>query len=228
MTEPKPTEQPQTPESPVERVLGDEVLADARRRAERIRRRGRRDAERIRRQAEKEAQRVAEEILSEAHRRAEHSARMILATLDVEVHKATLNLKEEIVQACLEAAWRKLLRKDDYDYPAVVTRLAVSALARMPGREFILQVSNEDRDRLPEDLPRRIEEAVQREHHREVKVRLAAEPGRFAGGCVVLSADGRLRYDNSFEARRRRLQQQLRRTAAQALFGDEESDRDHH
>lgn len=227
MTEPTQPQQPPAPEASVEQVLGDEVIADARRRAERIGRRGQREAERIRKKAEKQAHEVAQAILDDAHQRAQHSAQMVLATLEVEAHKANLALREEVVQASLEAAWQKLLAKDDYDYPAALSRLAAAAVAQMPGEEFVLQLAQEDGDRLTDGLCERIEQAVRREKQREVKVRLSPEPSRFVGGCVVFSADGRLRYDNSFEARRRRLHQHLRQSAARALFADEETDRDH-
>jgi len=217
-------EEPKTsnPEAPaVEEVLGSEVLADAERRAERIRRRAQRSAEGIRQKAEEEARKVAEDILAEARRRGERTSRMILATVGVEAMKTHLALKEELISASLEEAWQRLLARNDYDYAAALVELGAAAVSRMPGEEFVLQLGEDDGRQDGEAVCRQIEQKVSTEWGRQVRVRLSPEHPPIAGGCVVLSADGRLRYDNSFEARRRRLHQQLRQMAARNLFSGE-------
>lgn len=222
MTEGSKAPVPDSETSAVEEVLGSEVIADAGRRSERVRRRGERDAARIRQRAEQEAQKAAQDILTEARRRAEQASQEVLATVEVEARKADLALKEEVIAACLEAAWQTLLAKDGYEYATVLVSLAASAIAQMPGEQFVLQVGDDDTERAGEDLCRRIEDAVSADRGRQVRVRLSPEHPHIAGGCVVFSADGRLRYDNSFEARRRRHYQQLRQLAARDLFGTEE------
>jgi vacuolar-type H+-ATPase subunit E/Vma4 len=215
-----PTESP-TP-TPVEELLGSEVIADAERRAERIRRRGERDAEQIHQSAEKEATEAAEAVLEDARRRAEQASEMVLATLGVEAQKVTLALKEGIVQRAVDAAWQSLLAKERYDYRGTLIQLASSAIGQMPGGEFTLQLGEEDRERVGEEVCRRIEEAVAAHGGRAVKVRLSPTYLRIAGGCVVTGENGRLRYDNSFEARERRMHEEVRRLAAQGLFGADE------
>jgi vacuolar-type H+-ATPase subunit E/Vma4 len=206
----------------VEEILGTEVLADAQRRAERIRRRGERDAEHIRESAQKEASQAAQAVLEDARRRAEQVSRMVLATLAVEEQKATLALKEEIIQKAVDAAWQKLLAKDGYDYRGFLVQLAASAVSGMPGEEFTLQLDEDDRERIREDVCRSIEHAVAVHGGRAVHVRLSPTYSSLGGGCVLTGENGRLRYDNSFEARRRRLHEVVRRRAAQELFGSEE------
>ena len=208
--------------TPVEELLGNDVLADAQRRAERIRRRGERDAEHIREAAEKEAKEAAEAVLRDARRRAEQVSQMVLATLAVEEQKATLSLKEEIIQKALDAAWQRLLAKDGYDYRGLLVQLAASAISQMPGEEFTLELGEGDRERIREDVCRSIEQAVAAHGGRAVKVHLSPTYSAIGGGCVVTGEKGRLRYDNSFEARRRRLHEEVRRQAAQELFGSEE------
>ena len=210
----------------VEEVLGSEVLADAERRAERIRRRGRRSAASIRQKAEEEARKVTRDILAQARRRGERTSQMVLATVGVEAMKTHLTLKEEVIGASLEVAWQRLLARNGYNYATVLVDLGAAAISRMPGEEFVLQLGDEDAERDGEAVCRQIEEKVSTEWGRHVQVRLSPEHPLIAGGCVVLSADGRLRYDNSFEARRRRLYQQLRRLAARDLFSMEDPNGD--
>jgi len=209
-------------QTPVEEILGSEVLADAQRRAERIHRRGERDAEHIRQAAEEEAKEAAETVLRDARRRAEQASQMVLATVGVEEQKATLALKEAVIQKALDAAWQSLLAKGAYDYQGALVSLAASAITQMPGEEFTLHLGEGDRQRGGEDLRRRIEEAVAAPGGRAVKVHLSPTYLSIAGGCVVTGEDGRLRYDNSFEARQRRLHEEVRRRTAQGLFGSEE------
>ena len=61
--------------------LFDEVMSDARTKAERTRRRGERDAEAARKKAAKDAQAAADKILDAARAEAESRRKQILATL---------------------------------------------------------------------------------------------------------------------------------------------------
>jgi len=211
-------------DSTVEEVLGSEVIADAERRAKRIRDRGQRDAERIRKRGEVDARKAAEDILTEANRRAELVKSQVLATLEVEKMKVELAAKEELISSCLRSAWEALLQKGSYDYASVLVELAVTAIARMRGDRFVIQLGEADRERVNNGLLDRIRSGLEARGGRPVEVRPAGDFSRAAGGCVVLSADGGLRYDNSFAARRDRLTPQLRRLAARELFGTEEGE----
>ena len=209
--------------SRVEEVLGGEVIADAERRADRIRQRGQRDAQRIRQRGEEDGRQAAEEILQAARQRAEHASDMVLATVEVEVRKAELAAKEEVIEGCLEAANQQLCGKDGYDYPAVLAELATTAIVQMRGERFVVALAEGGTENWVGELPRRIGEAVEEQTGRAVQVEIAQERPRIAGGCIVLSADGRLRYDNSFGGRLRRARDHLRRVAAQELFPEDEA-----
>lgn len=208
--------------SRVEEVLGSEVIADAERRAQRIRQRGEREAQRIRQRGEKDAQQGAEEILQAARQRAERESNMVLATVEVDAHKVELTAKEEVIEACLQTARRQLLEKDAYDYRAALAELAADAIVQMPGESFMVALGEADAQNRADKLARRIEEVVAARSGRTVHVEIGREHARISGGCVVLSADGRLRYDNSFDARLRRHREHLRRLTARELFSEDE------
>jgi V/A-type H+-transporting ATPase subunit E len=220
MTEKKKPPQQSSSHAPVEELLASEVIADAERRAERIRQRAERDAHEVRQSAEKEAQQAADTVLREGRRRADQASHVVLAMLGVQEQKLTLALKEEVVTGALDASWQKLLAKDEYDYGGTLIQLAAAAIAQMPGEEFTLQLGEADGRRVGKDLCRSIEEAVAPQGRRAVRVYLSPAYLPIAGGCVVTGEKGRLRYDNSFEARRRRLHEEARRRAARGLFGD--------
>jgi V/A-type H+-transporting ATPase subunit E len=219
----KPPEKDPT-QAPAEQLLGSEVIADAERRAERTRRRAERDAQEVHQAAEKEAQQAADTVLREGRRRAEQASRVVLATLGVQEQKLTLALKEEVIQRALDAAWQRLVAKDQYDYGGTLVQLAASAITEMPGEEFALQLGEADGNRVSKEICRSIEKAVAAQGGRTVRVYLSPAYLPIAGGCVVTGEKGRLRYDNSFEARWRRLHEEVRRRAAEGLFGDEQKD----
>jgi vacuolar-type H+-ATPase subunit E/Vma4 len=224
MTDKKKPPEENPPQASVEQLLGSEVIADAERRAERTRRRAERDAHEIHQAAEKAAQEAAQTVLREGRRRAEHASHVVLATLGVQEQKLTLALKEEVIQSALDAAWQKLVAKDAYDYGGTLVQLAASAITEMPGEEFTLQLGEVDGNRVSKEICRSIEKAVAAQGGRAVRVYLSPAYLPIAGGCVVTGEKGRLRYDNSFEARWRRLHEEVRRRAAQGLFGDEQKD----
>jgi vacuolar-type H+-ATPase subunit E/Vma4 len=224
MSEEQKAEGAASPEAGVEQVLGSEVISDAERRATRIRERGRRDADRLIEKSEHDAEKAAQEILAEAHSRAEQVAGQVLATLEVDRMKVELAAKEELISSCIDSAWQTLLEKGSYDYPSVLVGLAAAAISRMRGDRFRVQLGEDDRDLAGDDLARRICSEVASQDDRQVNVVLAEDFNRIAGGCLVFSEDGRLRYDNSFGARRERFTQQLRRLAAARLFGTEEGE----
>ena len=206
--------------SRIEELLGSEVMADAERRAERIIQRAERDAEGIRRRGQQQGRGAAEEILQAARQRAEHASNAVLATVAVEAHKAELAAQEEAIDACLTAAYQQALEKDGYDYHTVLVELAAAAVVQMPGDRFRLCLMADDAQLRADGLPQQVEAAVKERTGRTVQVELAGEHPRIAGGCIVLSADGRLRYDNSFEGRLRRQRDLLRRVAARELFDE--------
>lgn len=81
----------------------------------------------------------------------------------------------------------------------VIFRLATEALERLPGEACEVVVSPADVADLADDLGARLARAANKQEVRIVE-------GDVRGGCRVRSTDGRVSFDNSFDARSRRLE----------------------
>jgi V/A-type H+-transporting ATPase subunit E len=202
--------------APSERVLSDEILADAERKAGRARKRGEREAKQILGRARQRAAEAAARTLEAAEERAQRLEAAAMATFETEVQRDLLAVRERQLDALFDAARARLADKDGYDYPAVLADLAAQAIEAMPADRMVLELNEGDRGIASsgwlDDVRRRI--------GRPVEIAVADAPAPIDGGLTVRSADGRLLYDNSFDARIERLKPELRRQLAAKVFGE--------
>ncbi len=194
-----------------QQVLTDEILADARRQADRLRRRAERDAKATIEKAEREAEADRTERLDKARAEADRRRRRTLASVPVEEGRMRAARIEEALEGIRAAARERLLARQGYDYRAALVRLAGEALAAMDGQTFVLELAEADRDTLGPDLAAAVRDRDGREG---LDVAPAAEPADIAGGVIVRDAEGRQRWDNSLAARLERLWPALRRRVA--------------
>jgi vacuolar-type H+-ATPase subunit E/Vma4 len=194
-----------------EKALEEEIMADARRRAERIRRRAEREADDLRQRAREQAEQQRERIQRQARQRAEEQQQRLRARIQQDLAALRRNARHRILEDLRERAREKLAQLPRQDgYREVLTRLALGALERMDGDTFELVLRDEDRKGIGSELLDRIGAAARDELDRDVKVRLSDEPLSAAGGLALRGADGRQVADQTFEARLDRLWGQMR------------------
>jgi V/A-type H+-transporting ATPase subunit E len=198
--------------SDAQKVLTDEILADAGRQADRIRRRAERDARDIAGQAVRQAEDERDRRLAEARAEADRRRRLTLATVPVEEGRLRLRRIEDVLEAIRDEAARRLRARDGFDYREAVRRLAAEAVRGMQGTMFVLALAEADRQALGHDLA----EAVRRRAGRDgLQVTLAPQAAAIGGGVIVRDAEGRRQWDNSLAARLARLWPALRRRIAE-------------
>ena len=170
-----------------QQVLTDEILADARRQAERIRTRAGRDARQITDKARAQADADRQQRLAAAHDEADRQRQLTLATVPIEVAR----MRADKVEAALA--------------------LATEAAGRLQGDAVVLELAAADAKAFGADLA----EAVRRRAGRDgLRVSVAPEAADIPGGVVVRDAEGRQVWDNSLEGRLRRFWPALRRRIA--------------
>lgn len=202
-----------------QQVLAEEIVEDARKRAERTMARARAEVEKIGAQARADAEAQAEKIRTEAEQRARRKAEMIARTVDQEVARRKLRAREAVVQQALDEAKKRLDAISGDEYKRSLIRLAAAAMREMPCEEFIVRVSTRAEDNIaPAWLAAELGKALD-EHGRKavIQVELRADLPR---GVLVKSGDGRLQWDNTFDTRLKRLRAGLRRRIAPGLFGE--------
>ena len=195
-----------------QQVLAEEILADARRRADRLRRRAERDAKQTTDQAQRDAEADRQQRLQRARAEADRRRRLTLATVTVEEGRIRAARIEEVLDGIRESARERLADRDGYDYREMLVRLAAGAVRAMEGRAVVLELSEADRQVYGPDLAAAVRDRVQRDG---LDIRLASEPAAIEGGVIVRDAEGRQRWDNSLAARLERLWPQLRRRLAE-------------
>ena len=201
-----------------QKVLTDEILADARRQAERSVTRAKRDAKEVLDKAQAQAEAERAERLAAARDEADRRRRLALATVPVEVARMRARKAEAALQTICDEARRRLLAREGFDYREAVVALAADAAGRLEGDAVVLELAAADAEVLGPDLA----DAVRRRVGRDgLAVSIAAEAADIAGGVIVRDAEGRQVWDNSLDGRLKRFWPMLRREIAPYVAPDE-------
>ena len=218
-----------------QQALQDEILADARRRAEETVGKARREADAALAKARADAERSAREALEAAEAEARHRRDLALAALPIHVARRRAECVEAALEQVRQEARRLLEAREGFDYREALTRLAAEALAAMEGTRFVLQVADADRQALGDAWLDEVRRRVGRQG-----LELSLEPaqtkpaagaagsisnlrsqiifelnrrfrvGLGGGGVFLRDEEGRQVWDNRFEARLARLWPALR------------------
>jgi vacuolar-type H+-ATPase subunit E/Vma4 len=205
-----------------QQALQDEILDDARRRADETVGKARREADAIlaKARADAESERLAALKAAEAEARRRHG--LVLAAIPIRVARRRAECVEAALERIHDEARRRLEAREGFDSREGLTRLAAEALAAMEGNRFVLQVSDADRQALGDAWLDEVRRRVGR-HGLELALGQGGaailpattwQAGR--GGVLLRDDEGRQVWDNRFEARLARLWPALRREIAAA------------
>jgi V/A-type H+-transporting ATPase subunit E len=194
-----------------EKALEEEIVADAERQAQRLERQAQREADRIKEEAREKAEEEAERTRRRAEERAEQERARAEALIGQEVAATRRRARQQILEEVRDRALQKLRElADDDRYADVLVQLAVRAVDAMEGERFELVLRDEDRERLADDLPGRVAEAVEDQLDRQVELTVSDESLDGSGGLVVRDESGRQMADQTFEGRIERLWSPIR------------------
>ncbi len=147
----------------------------------------------------------------EAERLVRRQTQAAEARLAAELDRVRWALTEAAL-AGVTSAFRALVR-DDARYLAVLESWLAAAARALPPGELVAEVRAEDEKRL---APRWAEMTARAAPGRTVALQVLGHPSE--GGVRVRLADGRAQLDQTFEARRARLADELARVAMERLF----------
>jgi len=194
----------------LERLIGEaataditQMLADARERAQRIRA-----------TAEDQAQDIRATARGEGEERGRIRAAALLSDADAQGRMEVLRAREAQLDAAIDLARQRLAAVGaEPGGAALAVALIREGLAALPAGPV--------RIRLPAPWVALLSATARRDieaNRWSLEVVTEDIPG---GGVILETADRRLRFDNSFNARVRRRRARLRRLAADTLFGDD-------
>jgi vacuolar-type H+-ATPase subunit E/Vma4 len=173
-------------------------------------------AEKTLRDAKAEAEKIQTEILKKAAGQADAVRKRILSGVHLEVKKQHLQVIEETLAKIFQQVVDKLnaFRKDNA-YGEFLERLTLEGVEALDSAEIQIIPGEIERPLMTGNRLTGIEKEAEK---RKRKVRLTLSGQTLGeGGVVMVSADGRTRFDNSFSARIRRYQSVLRMTAMKLL-----------
>jgi len=205
-----------------QKALAEEILEEGRRRAVSMLDAARTEAEKTVSDAKASAAADSGRMIREGAERAQKSGEMVVRTAEQEVARRKLMAREEVILAALEEGRWQLARLDGEAYRRAVAALALEAVRGMPGEAFVL-AAHGMRQGEAEEIIARVTAALKAEG-RDVRLTFAGDRQVASPGLAVRSEDGRLSWDNTFQARLARLGPELRRRMTPILFGDEAGD----
>ncbi|BAA31105.1 V-type ATP synthase subunit E [Pyrococcus horikoshii] len=193
-------------------LIIQEINKEAERKIEYILNEARQQAEKIKEEARRNAEAKAEWIIRRAKTQAELEKQRIIANARLEVRRKRLAIQEEIISSVLEEVKRRLETMSEDEYFESVKALLKEAIKELNEKK-VRVMSNEKTLGL---IASRIEEI--KSELGDVSIELG-ETVDTMGGVIVETEDGRIRIDNTFEARMERFEGEIRSTIAKVLFG---------
>ncbi len=166
---------------------------------------------------------AAEKILKEAREKGEMARKRLLSSVNLEVKRAKLRAREEIVQTVNERVGKALAdyRKSG-DYAPVLTGLVLEAVSALEGDSFVVRANAEDIDLIERAVFPAVREAIGEREISKLEAKPFDRPS--AGGVQVGTAGGKVIYDNTFEARLYRLREEIRNIIFEEVLSSKESE----
>jgi len=186
----------------VSREFESEVLADLQE--------GRSQARATVESARKEAAAAVQKILETSVKQAESLKRQIIGAAELESRDAQLRSMEKAVNEVFGLAVEELKAGSDSAYQRALGRLVQEGLDVIGPKA---KVSSSSRDR------KTVAAAVRTLNGGKVKLILDDTGIETIGGVVLVTPDGSVRFDNTFEARLERSKSTLRKEVAGILTG---------
>lgn len=193
-------------------LLARAIMAEARDEAEQLQAEAKEKADAIRKRAQQEAESERNAILARAREEADRLRSQTSATSQLRTRSMVLEQRENILNEVFEEARKKMSSvKDRSEYGEIAMNLAREALEQLNATEAEVQADGSTQGVLSLD-------DLSREFTGEFKFGDKLEEGT---GVVVKAAGGRLYYDNTLETRLSRLKSSLRAPVYKVLMGED-------
>jgi V/A-type H+-transporting ATPase subunit E len=196
-------------------ALSEATLRKARQEAEQILERAHRVAERDLEKARDQAERIKSARTEQTKTRLALEKKQTRSRIRLKARKKRLTWKEERVEAIFrETLLRLAVLPRDEAYRKILKGSILEGIAVL-NKDSVRVVLNE-KDRPLFD--RRFCHILSEDAGRPVALILSEEIHGESGGAIVRSEDGRVAFDNTFEARLARMKDGLRGEVAEAVF----------
>jgi len=164
--------------------------------------------------ARAEALKEADKIMQEAEERSSMIKQIAEAQARLTYRLRILQEKNEVIKQVFEKAMERLEEFiSSADYGKVLERLIVEAAVSMGGGDLRVVLPKPYQVDL-KAVAKMVEEAT----GNRTRLELLVEAGGFSGGVLVMTKDGRVVFDNTFEGRMKRMRKDLVKEVSLILF----------
>ncbi|MBI3859691.1 MAG: hypothetical protein HY296_05560 [Thaumarchaeota archaeon] len=160
--------------------------------------------------ARKEASETVTKVLENAAKQAESLKKQIVGAAELDARNSQLRSLEAAVTEVFAEAAGKVSKASGQRYEKAITRLTQEGVDVIGPKA---KVWGNEKDR------RIIASAVRRVSGGQVRLKAGETDIETTGGVVMTSADGSVRFDNTFESRLERMRPALRKEVAGILGG---------
>jgi V/A-type H+-transporting ATPase subunit E len=197
-------------------AISSEVLGDVQKEAEATILEAENQAKETLKLAKHEADQKYREMINQAKLKAETEKRKIASTTELEIRNRLLQTKEDLVDFAFDKALTKLINYVETDeYRKHLLNQIEDVAKKIGQKNLVAEVNAKDAAWLNQEKLAPIAKKL----HAEIKLSKATE--QFIGGCIIQTADGKIIFNNTIDARLEELKPTLRIKVAKILFEEE-------
>lgn len=194
-------------------LLCQAILAEGRQEAERIVQEAKSQADRLEAAERARRQELLERTRREVQARVQHEARNRVDRASLESRRRVAEAKEAALARLFALAGQRLLAfRASPQYRDWLRQMLSMAVRDLGGGSLRIQINPEEADRLSGDLLGAISQET------GARLEVVPDPDVPPGGFIAATADGRLRYDATFQGILNRKQDGLRSELAKMLW----------
>lgn len=205
-------------EDSVEKIC-QRIREDGEKEAESILDKAERTASGIIDRAEKKKDRIAEEILKEAEENGENEYRRLLSSIKIELKRERLRVREEVIEHIMERVKGSLKSiREQGRYMDILQGMIMAGIRALGGSSFIISVDGRDLELTRNKVIPAVKQKVRQEKGDDCQLEVEQLSRPSLGGARIRSAEGKVAYDNTFEARIHRLNDEIRNVIFEEVF----------
>ena len=174
--------------------------------------------------AEARRDEIAGKILKEARERGASESRRLLSSVNIEVRRARLKAREEVVSEIMKGVEGELGKiRESGDYEDILASLLAEGIRGRDGKSFVVHADRRDIPLIEEKVFPRVKRIMKDESRPVGSMQARPLEKRSAGGVRVGVPGGRVIYDNTFEARMFRYRDAIRTRIFDEVFAEEDA-----
>lgn len=193
-------------------LLCRSITEEGRLQADTIKEQARLQAENTIRTVEQQTDRQYQETLLASKSQAAAEAARLIDTAELDARRRVMAFHHQMLQEIMDALKQRLKAFRSQDaYEDFLISAAAEAIRQLPGRDVVIEAAEAD----AEVIRNRAQELA---HACSATIRVR-HSSAFDGGVQVFTADKKMKFDNSLDARLNRIQDEIRQEIWRTIVG---------